>query len=173
MAPYLRLSRGPSPARHTLLFTPSSTPISSTIRALLNRYIFAAAVTFTTLIGEALNIVISGIPYASGTTWMQYIVSAYMSLAILAIMIIVAALIIVLRIREPKIPRKPDTVGAVMSYLCASRILDEFEGMEGLDEKTRNQRIRAVGKKYEFTETVRRDSKLAWTVDDAFDRPKF
>lgn len=151
----------------------TSTPISSTVRTLLDRYFLVSAITIVTLAAEGLNIVISGIPYANGQMHVQLIVSTYISIAILGLMIIVTAAIIILRFREPKIPRKPATLGAVMSYLCSSRMLDDFEGTECLDERSRDQRVRSWCKKYEFTETVRRDGKLAWALDDAFDQPRF
>lgn len=153
--------------------TPTSTPISSTIRMLRHRYFLASIITALTLAAEGLNVVISGVPYANGQRYIQFVISAYMSMAILGVMIIVTATIILLRFREPKIPREPRTLGAVMSYLCSSRMLDDFEGTECLDERTRDQRIRSWCKKYEFTETVRRDGKLAWTIDEAPDRPRF
>lgn len=169
MAPYIRLSHRPSSAASTILLTPTSTPLTSTIRSFRHRYFFAASITILTLFAEALNVVISGVPYASGQTLTQYLVSSYMSLAILGLMILVSIAMIVRRFREPEIPRKPNTLGAVMSYLCSSRMLDDFEGTEGLDERTMRMRFRGTGKKYEFSETVRRDGKLAWTVDEAFD----
>lgn len=173
MAPYIRLHKRPSSPSSTILMTSTSTPISSTIRTLRNRYFLASAITMMTLAAEGLNVVISGIPYANGQRRIEFVVSTYMSIAILGVMIIVTVIIIILRLLEPKIPRKPTTLGAVMSYLCSSRMLDDFEGVECLDEQTRDRRVRSWLKKYEFTETVRRDGKLAWTVDDAFDQPRF
>ena len=169
MTPYIRLSHRPSSPASTILLTPTSTPITSTLRSLHHRYFFAASITLLTLFAEALNIVISGVPYASGQTLKQFLVSSYMSLAILGLMLLVSVGMIVRRFWEPEIPRKPNTLGGVMSYLCSSRMLDDFEGTEGLDERTMRARFRGLGKKYEFCETVRRDGKLAWTVDEAFD----
>lgn len=169
MAPYNRLFTRPSSPSSTILLAPTSTPITSTLRMLRHRYFLAASITILTLAAEALNIVISGVPFSSGQRWIQYLVSTYMSLAILGTMIILTAVIIVVRCWEPTIPRTPSTLAAVMSYLCSSRMLDDFEGMEGLDDRTKKQRSRVMSKKYEFA----RDGKLAWTVDDALDRPKY
>lgn len=136
---------------------------------LRHRYLLTSLTTLLTLSAEALNIVISGIPYANGQTLSQFLVSSYISLAVLGLMIVVMALIIGRRFWEPRIPREPRTVGAVMSYLCGSRVVDDFEGCEGLDERTRGQRVRGWGKKYGFCERVRGDGKLAWSVDEAWD----
>ena len=50
----------------------------------------------------------------------QFLVSTYTSLAIPGIIIIVAGIVIFSRFREPCLPRRPDTLGAVMSYLSGS-----------------------------------------------------
>lgn len=136
---------------------------------LRHRYLLTSLITLLTLAAEGLNIVISGIPYANGQTLSQFRVSSYISLAVLGLMIIVIALIIVRRSWEPRVPREPRTVGAVMSYLCGSGMLDDFEGCEGLDERARGERVRSWGKKYRFCEKARGDGKLAWSVDEAWD----
>ncbi|KAK3066457.1 hypothetical protein LTR53_017191, partial [Teratosphaeriaceae sp. CCFEE 6253] len=165
-APYTRLARHPSPAKSTIPFTPHNTPVFATLGALRHGYYLVALLTFTTLTGEALNIVISGIPYATGQTWSQFLVSTYLSLAVLGLMLLVCAVLIFSRTREPKVPRHPDTVGAVMSYLCASQVLRDFEGTDGQDEGERDRRIRLLGKRYTFEERRRGDGRHAWTVDE-------
>ncbi|EMC94978.1 hypothetical protein BAUCODRAFT_149017 [Baudoinia panamericana UAMH 10762] len=170
MAPYKRLAKRACPPRSTILFTPHNTPFVSTFTTLWHGYVFSSLVTAVTLTAEALNIVISGVPYATGETWMQFLISAYMSLVILGIMIVVVVMVIASRLQEPAMPRKPDTLGSVMSYLCGSKCLDDFEGAEWHDERTRDWRIRLLGKSYAFRETTRpRDGKLAWTVDNVQD----
>lgn len=173
MAPYNRLNKRPTPAARTILFKSSSTQVSSTIRHVRNGYYLVGAITILGLAGEGLNIVISGIPYAPGQGWTQYVASTYISVAILGLMAVVTAVVIVMRFREPRIPRQPTTLGAVMSYLCGSKMLDDFEGIECLDAKMRDEQVRSWGKKYEFAETVRRDGMPAWTVDDAFGQPRY
>lgn len=173
MAPYNRLHRRPTPADSTILMTSTNTPISSTIRHLRNGYYLVGAVTLLGLAGEALNIVISGIPYAPGQGWSQYVASTYITVAILSMMVMATAVIIVQRFREPKIPRPPVTLGAVMSYLCGSKMLDDFEGLDCLNEKTRNERVRSWGKRYEFAEMTRTDGIVAWAVDDASRQPMY
>ncbi|KAK5116293.1 hypothetical protein LTR85_009265 [Meristemomyces frigidus] len=166
MAPYIRLAKRPSSATSTILFAPSNTPVMSTVTALYHRYFFIAAVTGTTFCAEALNIVISGVPYAAGQTWLQFLVSAYISIGVLSVMILVVALVIFSRRAEPKIPRKPDTLGAVMSYMAGSRMLDDFDGLNGQGDDNRDRRVRLLRKKYVFKKMTRRDGKYAWTVDE-------
>ncbi|KAK4550079.1 hypothetical protein LTR36_003046 [Oleoguttula mirabilis] len=166
MAPYIRLAKRPSSAGSTILFTPSNTPVLSTVTAVQQRYFFVAAVTCVTLGAEALNIVISGVPYGTGQTWLQFLVSAYISIGVLSIMIIVVVMVLLARRTEPRIPRKPETLGAVMSYMAGSRLLDDFDGLDGQDNDTRDRRVRLLKKKYIFKEMTRRDGEYAWTVDE-------
>jgi hypothetical protein len=166
MAPYIRLSRGPSSPRGTILFTPSSTPISSTWKSLRSGYILVTVITLITLLAEGLNLTISGVPYASGQTWQQFIVSTYISMAVLAIMIITSTLVIIFRFREPRIPRKPDTLGAVMSYMSGSRMLDDLASVEHTEGFARDRSIVQAGKRYDFKEAFRIDGKVAWKVDE-------
>lgn len=173
MAPYIRLSKGPSKPRSTILFTPSNTPLLSTVTTVRHGYFFVAAITCVTLLGEALNILISGVPYGTGQTWLQFLISTYASMGILGIMIIVITVVIIKRRSEPKIPRKPDTLGGVMSYMSGSRLVDDFEGAEWQDEQTRDRSIIDLRKQYEFKEKIRRDGKVAWTVDDNLDRHSY
>ncbi|USW57640.1 hypothetical protein Slin15195_G109590 [Septoria linicola] len=162
MAPFVRLARGPAPYRQTLEFAPTITPLLSTWRAASNGYIFASVVTVMTLLAEALSVAISGVPFSTGQTWMNFIVVSYMSLAILGIMIVVLITVIVHRRNyEPKISVVPDTLGAKMSYLAGSRMLDSFDGGVGMDNLRNRQ----------FTfKPVIEDGRRSWGVDQVHDR---
>ncbi|KXT04990.1 hypothetical protein AC578_10310 [Pseudocercospora eumusae] len=170
MMPFIRLSKGPASARDTITFEPSSTPIVSTWRALRCGYWSAAVVSITTLLGEVLNLVISGVPYATAQTWQQFLISAYMSIAILSIMTLVSAGVIFNRKHEPRIPVHPDTLGAKMSYLAGARMLDDFEGAEFERPAVRDDRLRLLGKHYEFKPAVRKDGRRTWLVDETHDQ---
>nr|POF25968.1 hypothetical protein CFP56_22116 [Quercus suber] len=166
-APYTRLAQGPSAPSSTILFTPSNTPILSTWQALRARYFSTAFLTIVALSAEALNIVISGVPYATGQVRTQLLVSVYLSFAVLALMLIaVVLLIFYLRRREPPMPRRPDTLGAVMSYMSGSRMLDDFEASEQESGSERRRRLQSLGKKYDFKEALRRDGKTGWMIDE-------
>ncbi|KAK4565485.1 hypothetical protein LTR86_004102 [Recurvomyces mirabilis] len=169
MSPYTRMAQHSSGPRSTILFSPHDTPMLSTISAIFNRYYFVAIITCVTLLGEALNIVIGGVPYATGQTWPQFLASAYISIGILAVMIIVSIMVILNRRREPKMPRHPDTVGAVVSYLAGSRFVDDFDGVEWEDEDTRDRRIRLLAKRYVFDDRPGPDGRRAWLVDEVYE----
>lgn len=170
MAPFIRLARGPAFPTNTLAFAPSNTPVLATWCTLRSRYWFIAVISVTTLLGEALNIVISGVPYATAQTWQQFLISAYLSIAILATMILVSAGVIYHRRHEPRIPVHPDTLGTKMSYLAGARMLDDLEGSEQEKANARSERLRLPRRKYEFRASVRQDGRRTWLVDEAHDQ---
>ncbi|KAF2217915.1 hypothetical protein CERZMDRAFT_92549 [Cercospora zeae-maydis SCOH1-5] len=168
MAPLGRLARDPALPNSTICFAPTNTPLLSTWRALRHGYFFVAMVTVITILGEALSIVISGVPYRAGQTYMTWLVSEYLSLAILGIMIISSIAVIFHRSREPKVPVLPETLGAKMLYLNGSGMLDDFEGVEGAEQRVRDETLARLGKWYEFAPMVRRDGRRRmWLVDEA------
>ena len=73
MAPYIRMHKRATSPRSSILFTATSTPLLSTFKALRHRYFFTSAITLVALLAEALNIVIAGVPYATGETWLQFL----------------------------------------------------------------------------------------------------
>ncbi|PPJ58482.1 hypothetical protein CBER1_05586 [Cercospora berteroae] len=167
MAPLNRMARDPCLPKSTICFAPTNTPLLSTYRAVRHGYFFVAMVTIITLLGEALSIVISGVPYRAGQTYMTWLVSEYLSLAILGIMIFSSISVIFHRSREPKVPVLPETLGAKILYLNGSNLLDDFAGVEGAKQRVRDERLRRLGKWYEFAPMVRRDGRRAWLVDEA------
>lgn len=130
MAPFTRLANG-SASFDTLIFNPTITPILSTWRAMSNGYGFAGTVTIMTLLAEVLSIAIAGVPFAPGQLFLNFLVVAYMSLAILGIMLLAAIAVIVHRKYEPRIPVVPDTLGPKMSYLVGSKMLENFDSNAG------------------------------------------
>lgn len=165
MAPFIRLAKRPSSYTSTMAFSPSIVPVIATIRALRSRYWLAAAVTVVALSSEALNIVISGIPFSPGQVHSQFVVSAYMSLAILSLTIVVAFVALVLRRRQAHVPIPPYTLAAKMSYLVGSNILDDFAGSEYQSAGVRDERLRRMRKSYMLRERLLPDGERRTVID--------
>lgn len=66
----------------------------------------------------------------------------------------------------PRLPRKPDSVAAVLTYVCCSRMVGDFEGVEGLSVRERDGRIRRLGKRYRYFVRKAEDGVLRRTVDE-------
>ncbi|KAI9710402.1 MAG: hypothetical protein M1812_007438 [Candelaria pacifica] len=165
VAPYKALFSSPSDPRSTLLFRSTTLPITIFCKSLYHGHFFLAFIAFVAILSEILVIMLAGVPFQSAQTWMAFLVSSYLSMAILGIMII--ALVAIFWWRAGiKMPRMPDTLAAVWTYVCASFFLDDFKGLEGLDEKERDKRIRQWGKKYEYGQKMGVDGVIRWAVDE-------
>jgi hypothetical protein len=137
IAPFTRLSQRLSSYNETIAFIPTVTPFLSTWRTLANGYYFITAITLLALLGEALNVVIVGIPYAPGQILLQFQVSTYLSLAILGLMCICIVLVVIKRVREAALPTKPYTLAAKMRYIAGSDLIT----LEPEDEDVRIQQF--------------------------------
>jgi len=57
-------------------------------------------------------------------------------------------LIAVIFHRQATLPLPPNTIAAVLCYLCNSQIPEKFNDLALLDDQTRNQRVRDMELKY-------------------------
>jgi hypothetical protein len=165
-AAYHRMAKKPSGPASTILFKPSTTPLFSTVNTATHGYYFVATLTLMTFLAEGMSVVVSGVPFAAGQTWMELLVSTYMALAILGLMMVVSALVIFRRFSEPELPLKPESLIAVMSYLYSSSMISDFRGMVNVDERSRNRKIKDLSKRYVFRRAISRDSRYVWKVDE-------
>jgi hypothetical protein len=160
------MAKKPSGPASTILFKPSTTPIFCTVNTAMHGYYFVATLTLMTFLAEGMSVVVSGVPFAAGQTWMELLVSTYIALAVLGLMMIVSALVIFRRFSEPELPLKPESMIAVMSYLYSSSMIYDFRGMANVDERSRDRKIKDSSKRYEFRRAVSRDGRYVWKVDE-------
>ena len=97
----------------------------------------------------------------------QFAVSTYFSLVCLGIMLVVAIMLIVSRFQEVTLPRRPDTLGAVISYLGGSP-LDYSEETNYMDDSSGNDKSQMMDKKYALEQVAREDGQFAWMVIPAY-----
>jgi hypothetical protein len=124
-------------------------------------------VAFTALLAEFLVVALSGLPYRPGQVQDEFFFCGISSLVILALMLLVIAAVNIWRRYLPHLPRKPDNTASVMTYVCDSKIVDDFEGAEKLKGRQRDRWIEGLGKKYEYGLRRRRDGRLRWVVDES------
>lgn len=119
------------------------------------------------MLSEVLVVVLVGVPFSEVETYIADLVSIYLSIGILSVMIITLIVVVIRRKRlSLVIPRTPDTLGAVMSYLCASHMLLGFQALEGMDEKERRETIVGWGKRYRYGKMAGTDGVTRWMIDD-------
>jgi len=66
----------------------------------------------------------------------------------------------------PHLPRKPDNIAAVMTYVCNSSMNRGFEGLEMVDLKEREKVIGDSRKRYRYGLRRDTDGKERWAVDE-------
>jgi hypothetical protein len=68
-------------------------------------------------------------------------VCSYVSMGILGLMIVSMIALLVYQRKSKDLPRSPDTVGNIASYLCGGSLVEEFEGCERANGKEMSRMI--------------------------------
>src|SRR5436853_5409326 len=120
----------------------NGTPISSFPLAVSRGDVFHALVAFTAIMSDILIIAVAGVPFAQAQVWLSFLVSAYVSLGILGLMVLVVLGTLWRSAGSEKIgmPRPPSTVVAVLMMLCneGNGLRKEFEGWERVGTAARD-----------------------------------
>ena len=165
MYPFRLLSKRNATAQKTILPSRSGTPFSALPIALWNFNFFGAAIALIAILSDILIIVIAGVPYNSGEVWLAALASFYISFGIVGLMLLALIALFVWRRSNPPIPREPDTLASVWTYLCASEMLGDMDGMEYMDEKRRDRTIMVGGRRYFYGMATGVDGRDRYMVD--------
>jgi hypothetical protein len=133
---------------------------------LYHRHFFAASFALVAILAEILVITLASVPYSPGQIHLELLVCSYTSMGVLALMIMAIVALMLWRRNMPDLPRTPDTVLGVMSYLADSRMLDDFDGCEMLSNKEADDRVNGLGKRYGYGRFVGVDGQVKWMVDE-------
>jgi Protein of unknown function (DUF3433) len=160
------MSRSPTPAKASILTRGGNIPIMSAFQALVQRRdIFLATIAFVAVLSDILIIVSGAVPFSAGEIYLELLVCSYVTMAILAIMIITIVAVIIWRRKTPYMPREPDTVAGVLSYVADSKLLSELDGCEYLTTKELEKRIIGNGNSYVYEEVRGIDGVQRFIVD--------
>jgi hypothetical protein len=168
LTPYYRLSRSPAPAQSTILLRKRSLPYTAFFAMIYHRHFLAAGLAFTAILADILIVSLAGVPYSPGQIWLELLICSYTSMAILGIMVLSIIALLVWRRKSPDLPRAPDTLLGVISYIADSKMLDDFEGTEVLKDKDIENRINGLGKRYGYGCMVGMDGQTRRMVDEEF-----
>ncbi|ORX99149.1 hypothetical protein BCR34DRAFT_606716 [Clohesyomyces aquaticus] len=146
LAPYRRLAEAPAKAHETILMNTPSHPLTAIFPSILRRHYAQALVAVAALLSEVLTITLSTIPFSSANAWGAYVISTWISVSIISIMIF--TLVLLFFRTEPNLPLKPNTIGAVLFYLCGSRLSTIFGNMGMLNTVERDRMIVEWNKRY-------------------------
>lgn len=162
--PYRTLARGQAQPESTILLSRNLSPFFTLFTSLYRRNLFVSLIAAISCLAEFLIIILGAIPFNSGTLYQAYLFSTYLSMAILGLMLL-GMVGLYVRPRGPSLPRTPDTVAAVWSYLCGSSLLEDMADMSMLSESTRDRLVRKMGRKYTLEERTNMDGTARWTID--------
>jgi Protein of unknown function (DUF3433) len=169
MTPYRRLHKRNAVAGKTILMSMNGTPISSFPLAVYRGDMFHALIAFTAIMSDILIIAVAGVPFAQAEVWLSFIVSAYVSLGILGLMVLVMLGIFWWRAGNEKmgIPRAPSTIVAVLMILCneGNGLRREFEGWEGEGTAARDIACKKRKGRYWAGWILEGDGKERWVAD--------
>jgi hypothetical protein len=69
------------------------------------------------------------------------------------------------RAKKRVLPKSPETIAGVLSYLCESRLPHDLQHMKNLNDKERRKAIRSLGREYDLTLKPGSDGAMRWTID--------
>jgi len=165
LSPYLVLSQRSLPARRSILLSPPTNPFSGLRTAFLQRNLYLGVLSVATILSELfLPVTLAHVPFSLVETLDTQIVCAWLSIAILAFMIIVLAASFL--IRWPHMPVDPRTIAGAMFYVCDSWWLESLEGLSCMEKKERDRIIRHIGVQYKFGIMIGMSGKDRVGVDD-------
>jgi hypothetical protein len=70
------------------------------------------------------------------------------------------------RVAVPHLPRKPNSVASVLSYVCDSHMVKDFEGLERSSVKVRDAVIVKLDKRYGYGLREWPHGGKSWAVDE-------
>lgn len=165
LEPFRELARGHAPARKSILVTRTLHPITTLFTSLWRRQFFPGLLAFTALLSEILIVALPGVPFRSNQMYGSYLFSFWTSIAIMSFMLAVLA-ILQLRPRGPALPRTPNTLGSVFSYLCESRLVADLADLGTADAKTQRAHIKQGSRTFVLKQkSTAADGLLRWTID--------
>ena len=162
--PYRLLASGNVKSR-TIFQSMSCTPFSTLPVALLRGDLFLAAVAAMAILSEVLIIAVSGVPFSAAEYHASFLISTYLSFAILGLMLVVLTGLPIWRRGKPYLPYESDTLFAVWSYLCASRMIEDLKDLARCESSVRDKRIINSRKRYFYGLSSGVDGVQRYAVD--------
>lgn len=153
ITPYQRLSQRALPADQSILLSMPTNALSGVMSAWRQRSPLLGIVSVTTMLAKTvLPVTLDQVPFAYNSTWLTQQVCAWLSIAILALMIVVVSGLFM--VEWPPLPVDPSTIVGAMFYVSESHVVDMFDGLACKNDKDRDNHIRSLGSKYAYWQTV-------------------
>lgn len=182
MEPFYRLSKGKAMPQESLTLDYRGSVYGwMPVKALLNRHYILVLVGISSVALDVLIVIISSfhvniqvflIMKATGTdesnkdeTRVSFFTPIALSMTIVVFAICTASLVYACR-RHAFLPRQPSTIAAVLAFIYASKMLDDFIGTEYLTNRQLEDRLRLLDKRYGLGWFRGRDGKMHCAIDE-------
>jgi hypothetical protein len=195
MEPFYILSKGQAPPQTSLTLDYQGTVYGwMPVKALLNRHYLVALVGVCSVLLDVLTVTVSSFSVNSAAflhvsrdqndvsnqdqTFVSFWVSVVLSIVILVFSIIVAVVVYIRR-RHPFLPREPSTIAAVLAFIFASNMLDDFIDTERHTNKQMEAMLKSKvdingnPKRYGLGWFKGRDGKVRCAIDEEPMRSKY
>jgi Protein of unknown function (DUF3433) len=178
MEPFHTLFKGNAPREMSLKLLYQGTVYRwFPIKALFKGYYLLSLVGFSSILADILTVMVStfsantmpspGSPEddVGDETHKSFLGSVTLSIVLLSILILCAALVYALR-RHPFLPSQPSTIAAVLAFTHALRMLYDFVNAEKLNNLQVEKILKQKGKRYRLGCFKGRDSQIHCAVDE-------
>jgi hypothetical protein len=163
---YTRLHAKPSEAKDTINKKSYSIPLFAIVPLARMGYVIPASIALTALLSEFFVVALAGLPYRPGQLRGEFLFCGIAAMAILVVMLMQLCFVFWWRRKLPHMPRRPDSVASIMSYIAETSMTRDFEGMGGRKKKERDRAIEGLGKRYAYGLRVEEDGRKRWVVDE-------
>ncbi len=142
------MSQRALPAQRSILISPPTNPCSGLYSALRQRHPYLGVLAVATLVADFLPVTMSHVPFSVLETYQTQYTCAYLSIAILVVMMVAVASSLV--VCWPHMPVDPRTIAGAMYYVCDSSILISFDGLAGVEMRDRDWMVKSMCVQYGF-----------------------
>ncbi len=166
VAPYMLMEKRTQSAEKSILLTQPTNAFYGVYTAVRQCNVLLFVTAFTTVASEFLPILLSNIPYALTQTEETHVVCTYVSLAIMAVMVLVLA--VSMFIRWPHMPVDPRTLAGAAYYVADSATLlrDVIDcGPLTLDRRQRAKHLADLDRRYFYGRVVSPSGRTRMAID--------
>lgn len=188
--PFRRLALRNARAETTILLPLNGTCWSNLSRNLYllcryevsqGRMAWVTMVSFVACLADANIIAVSGLVWTTAQTRETYLICGYLSMACTSVILLVIVVTMVwwLNVRAiRRMPRRPDTIGNILSYVCGSEMVKDWNSsfaihMECLGQKARDTLIIQSGRRFCFGRMHGMDERERWCIDYEREQSQF
>ena len=172
-APYRLLHRGPMTAQRTILVAPANNPWTGIWSSLRRREWLGAYTALVAILCEPLIVCLANVPFKPNLAYQAYVVSTWLSTAILGLMIVGIIWILAKRYGDTRgmgggyAVRAPETVAGQLWLMCASHLREGFVDMSEMGRTERDECVTGWGKRYAIGGVVGVDGQEREGVDES------